>query len=743
MPYLSKRVFQTWFIASILLPLAACRPAVHPAVTPSASAIPAGPTPTSEPLAAQVNGEGITQAALARAITSLAAAEPMAGMSLTDGERARLALEAAIDETLLAQAAAAEGFVLSDPDLSLRIANLAERMGGEAQLADWQARMRTTAEDFRADLRRAAAAAWERDRILAGVPDTADQVHARQILTVDPSIAEKLSNELQHAQLAWDDLAAVFDPQSGGDLGWFPRGYLTQSAVEEAAFALQPGQISAVVPSALGYHLIKVTAVQKERRLTPDQRRALERKALAEWLQAQRAKSQIQVDIESDPTAAPTAPVAPVDYVAQPGDSFELIGREFRVSVGELARANPEIDAGGLAAGEGVAIPGRVLPGGRVEIVEASPGSEVARLAHQYRLTQTQLVSLNRLTSPAQLIAGSALILPAGAAPDPGQDLPALQPGETTLELAAKLGQNPWAISLANEASSPAENLPGEALWLPSSAPAPSQGTPSPLLDEVRIDAETIEQGSTLVIEVTARQPVRLSGQLDGRELHFFALAPDRYVAIQGIHAMAEPGLTGFAVHAAAEDGRSQDYEQSLWLAARDFVMDPPLEVDPVTIDPAVTGPEDALIASIVAPASAEKLWSGPFGRPVDPSCKASGYGNRRSFNGSDYIYFHGGLDWGLCDTKNIFAPASGVVVYTGQLTVRGNATILDHGWGIFTGYWHQSEIDVQVGQRVEAGQMIGQIGATGRVTGDHLHWEIWAGGVQVDPLVWLREEYP
>ena len=66
----------------------------------------------------------------------------------------------------------------------------------------------------------------------------------------------------------------------------------------------------------------------------------------------------------------------------------------------------------------------------------------------------------------------------------------------------------------------------------------------------------------------------------------------------------------------------------------------------------------------------------------------------------------------------NIYAPAPGVVVYTGTLTVRGNSVVIDHGWGVYTGYWHQKEIMVKVGDKVEPGQIIGQIGATGRVTG-------------------------
>jgi murein DD-endopeptidase MepM/ murein hydrolase activator NlpD len=91
----------------------------------------------------------------------------------------------------------------------------------------------------------------------------------------------------------------------------------------------------------------------------------------------------------------------------------------------------------------------------------------------------------------------------------------------------------------------------------------------------------------------------------------------------------------------------------------------------------------------------------------------------------------------------NIFAPARGEVVFSGPLTVRGNTTVIDHGWGVYSVYMHQSEILVETGDLVEAGQLIGLVGATGRVTGPHLHWEIWAGGVQVDPMPWLQVSYP
>jgi murein DD-endopeptidase MepM/ murein hydrolase activator NlpD len=83
------------------------------------------------------------------------------------------------------------------------------------------------------------------------------------------------------------------------------------------------------------------------------------------------------------------------------------------------------------------------------------------------------------------------------------------------------------------------------------------------------------------------------------------------------------------------------------------------------------------------------------------------------------------------------------VVVFAGPLTVRGKATVVDHGWGIYTGFWHQEEIYVAVGDHVTAGELIGKIGSTGRVTGAHLHWDLWVNAIQADPLQWLDETFP
>ena len=156
---------------------------------------------------------------------------------------------------------------------------------------------------------------------------------------------------------------------------------------------------------------------------------------------------------------------------------------------------------------------------------------------------------------------------------------------------------------------------------------------------------------------------------------------------------------------------------------------------------------------TITAAATSNKFWTGTFARPVylpdgdaAGSCIFDRFGTRRSFNGSDYKYFHSGIDFGVCFVDHpfdIYAAAPGTVVYTGAMNVRGNATFIDHGWGVYSAYYHQKEINVGVGQQVQAGQQIGQIGATGRVTGPHLHWEIWVNGIQVNPQDWLDRAYP
>jgi murein DD-endopeptidase MepM/ murein hydrolase activator NlpD len=211
---------------------------------------------------------------------------------------------------------------------------------------------------------------------------------------------------------------------------------------------------------------------------------------------------------------------------------------------------------------------------------------------------------------------------------------------------------------------------------------------------------------------------------------------------------MQRPGLYPLSVEGEFPDGKPFGFTQMVPVLAGDFAYES-FDVPPDTIDPANTEPEDKIWNSLPVEANLERMWEGIFGIPVTtpvPDCYSSQYGNRRSYNGSPYNYFHTGLDFCYnynLDVVEIRAPAPGEVVFTGELIVRGKATMIDHGWGVYTGYMHQSEILVEVGDLVEAGQVIGHAGGTGRVSGPHLHLEVWVGGVQVNPLDWLQRAFP
>jgi peptidyl-prolyl cis-trans isomerase C len=171
---------------------------------------------------------------------------------------------------------------------------LIDRLGGESPLIDWFAANAYDMESFRRDLRRDMAAAWMRDEIAAGVPDAVEQVHARQILLYNSEDADEVLAQLL-AGSDFGELAAAYDPVAAGDLGWFPKGYLLDPALNEAAFQLEPQEISPVIAAPQGYVILQVIERDPARSLEPDARLILQEQALQEWLAASRGESEIEI----------------------------------------------------------------------------------------------------------------------------------------------------------------------------------------------------------------------------------------------------------------------------------------------------------------------------------------------------------------------------------------------------------------------------------------------------------------
>ena len=160
-------------------------------------------------------------------------------------------------------------------------------------------------------------------------------------------------------------------------------------------------------------------------------------------------------------------------------------------------------------------------------------------------------------------------------------------------------------------------------------------------------------------------------------------------------------------------------------------------------MDDDVIAQEDAYVTPILN-ITPDRLWEGQFQYPIDEPCVNSLFGLRRTYNDGLLNFYHSGMDFALCAPNlNIYAPATGKVIMAEELIVRGNAILIDHGWGIVSGYWHLSEFNVSVGDTVQPGDLLGLIGNTGRSAGPHLHFEIIINGIPVNPQTWLDLTFP
>ena len=434
-------------------------------------------------------------------------------------------------------------------------------------------------------------------------------------------------------------------------------------------------------------------------------------------------------------------------YIVQPLDTLSGIALRFNVTLTELIAANPTIDPNFLSEGQEIVIPGLEGLTGILETEIISFGDSLRSLSRRTQVSDEQLKKLNHLVSPTELYVGISLIIPLQDGQNPLSARMTPASGESLFELAIKQGSDLWTLAEINKLGGSWDTLPGDVLYSPiDSSAGAATGLPSAFLS-ASIEPLPMVHGGTEVLRVQTQEGVSVSGRLVDMPLHFFQ-ANGEQISLQGVHALLEPGVYPLLVEATLPDGTKQSFEQMVLVTEGDYLSEEIPLNDPSTLDPAVTEPELQNILALTAPSTPTRYWNDVFKSPaVDPNCFTSRYGTRRTYKviNSDIEVpgFHTGLDFCGGEGLQIFAPAPGRVVFGAPLTVRGNATIIDHGWGIYSGVWHQSQILVNVGDMVEQGQVVGLVGGTGRVTGAHLHWEVWVNGIQVNPLDWLNQAYP
>ncbi len=281
--------------------------------------------------------------------------------------------------------------------------------------------------------------------------------------------------------------------------------------------------------------------------------------------------------------------------------------------------------------------------------------------------------------------------------------------------------------------------------------PAPAQQA-SPLIDPgplpdpaVYIMPSPVAQGQTVLIVVVAPGADTASMWWQGQT---FSLLhhEERFIGFFGIDANAGIGPQSLGVAVYGRRG-----EPLLWQETVIEIVSGDWTVDNIQID----GPNEALLDPAIRRADeAQRLpyqtgltpqlhWLGVFDPPVDGAITAL-YGEQRSFNGGPIVEYHTGIDYGGETGTAVRAGNSGIVSWAGRTRRRGNGIIIDHGAGVFTGYYHLSEVLQTSGTVVEQGDLVARMGATGLATGPHLHWEVVVRGVTVNPLPWIRSlEFP
>lgn len=258
----------------------------------------------------------------------------------------------------------------------------------------------------------------------------------------------------------------------------------------------------------------------------------------------------------------------------------------------------------------------------------------------------------------------------------------------------------------------------------------------SPAL-EISAQARSVQPGELVLLTFQIPDGVTVvSAQAFDRAWQPWQSEDGAWHVLVGIDLDVAPGTHPVTIRAGEARGRhelevtAKDYPTRRLTVSPSFV-DPPAEVQDRIVR------EAQRLNAIWKLGTPRPYWTGPFVRPV-PHEANSAFGSRSIFNGQPRNP-HAGADFASPAGTPIRAPNAGRVVVAGDLYYTGGTVAIDHGLGLISLVAHLSSIDVAEGDLVEAGQVVGRVGATGRVTGAHLHWTLRANGARVDPLSLLH----
>ncbi len=246
--------------------------------------------------------------------------------------------------------------------------------------------------------------------------------------------------------------------------------------------------------------------------------------------------------------------------------------------------------------------------------------------------------------------------------------------------------------------------------------------------------------GSPELIRVRAPANAVLEGDWLGQKVEFFR-SGGGWAALAGVDVQAPTGPSTLRIAEKLTGGAARDLSSTVDIHPAHYrtgtLSVAPRFINPAPRELAEIEAEIALKKRVFAESAPVPLWSGNFRAPVKATPTAS-FGTRRIFNGK-LASVHNGMDFRARTGTPVHASNSGVVLLARKLYFEGNCVVLDHGLGLYTVVMHLSRMDVREGEQVARGQLLGLSGATGRVTGPHLHWEVRWQNAHLDPAKLLR----
>jgi murein DD-endopeptidase MepM/ murein hydrolase activator NlpD len=266
----------------------------------------------------------------------------------------------------------------------------------------------------------------------------------------------------------------------------------------------------------------------------------------------------------------------------------------------------------------------------------------------------------------------------------------------------------------------------------------------------LKLSAPSSSQGSLLLLEVRSRKPLtEVNAEWNSKQVPFWQVrgdaadsskvpTSDLRQAILGVDLEKAPGTYPLLVHIQTAGGKPATCTLQIPVRAGKFTTER-LQVGKEFVEPSPeqiqrANEERDKLRAIFDQVTPEKLWDGDFRVPLDGVTTGGNFGKRRILNGQAGSP-HSGVDFPALTGTPIHAAQSGRVALAQELFFSGNTVVVDHGLGIYTFYGHLSEIDVKPGDELQSGQVLGKVGATGRVTGPHLHWGLTVERARVNAL--------